>query len=164
MTMRSVVPFGWGGSMLPGSLANDDPFVRLRNDVDRLFNEFFRGSGLFQGADGMIGLPVEVSETGTELKVVAELPGVEDKDVSVELAGDTLTIRGEKRSAEERKEESFHLAERRYGAFSRSLRLPFVAEADKVQAGFKNGVLTVTIPKPAELQRQAKRIEVKAAA
>ncbi len=164
MTMRSLVPFGWGGSMLPDRAANVDPFVRLWSDVDRLFNDVFRGSGLTEGQPTeMIGLPVEVSETGVELKVVAELPGVEEKDVSVELVGDVLTIKGEKRTEEERKDESYHLAERRYGAFSRTLRLPFAAEADKVQATFKNGVLTVIVPKPAELQQQPKRIKVKAA-
>ena len=167
MSTGSVVPFGWGGSMLPRHAPNDDPFIRLWNDVDRLFGDVMQGAqgtGLAgRRPTGMIGLPFEVSETGAELRVVAELPGVEDKDVSVELVGDVLTIKGEKRTGEERKDESYHLAERRYGTFSRTLRLPFAAEADKVQATFRNGVLTVTVPKPTELQ-QPKRIEVKAAA
>ena len=165
MAMGSVVPFGWGGSMLPSRASNNDPFVRLWNDVDQLFGNVFRNSGLteLQPAE-MIGLPLEVSETGSELKVVAELPGVEEKDVSVELVGDVLTIKGEKKTEEERKDENYHIAERHYGAFARSLRLPYKVEADKVQATFKNGVLTITMPKPAELQQQPKRIEVKAAA
>ncbi len=165
MTMRSMVPFGWGGSTLPGRTASDDPFVRLWNDVDRLFSSVVRDTGQTEWPQvGNIGLPVEVSETGTELKVMAELPGVDEKDVSVELVGDVLTIKGEKRSAEERKDEGYYLTERRYGTFSRALRLPYVVEADKIQASFKNGVLTVTLPKPAELQQQVKRIEVKTAA
>ena len=167
MSTGSIVPFGWGGSMLPRHASNDDPFIRLWNDVDRLFGDVMHGTrGTGPGGRqpaGTIGLPLEVAETGAELRVVAELPGVEEKDVSVELVGDALTIRGEKRTEEERKDESYHLAERRYGAFSRTLRLPFAAEADKVQATFKNGVLTVTVPKPAELRQQPKRIEVKAA-
>ena len=165
MAMGSVVPFGWGGSMLPSRASNNDLFVRLWNDVDQLFGNVFRGSGLTEWQPtGMIGLPLEVSETGAELKVVTELPGVEEKDVSVELVGDVLTIKGEKKTEEERKDENYHLTERRYGTFSRSLRLPYTVEADKVQAAFKNGVLTITMPKPAELQQQPKRIEVKAAA
>jgi HSP20 family protein len=165
MAMGSVVPFGWGGSMLPSRASNNDPFVRLWNDVDQLFGNVFRNSGLTElQPTGMIGLPLEVSETGAELKVVAELPGVEEKDVSVELVGDVLTIKGEKKTEEERKDENYHVTERRYGTFSRSLRLPYTVEADKVQAAFKNGVLTITMPKPAELQQQPKRIEVKAAA
>ena len=166
MTTRSIVPFGWGGPMLPGRPSNDDPFVRLWNEVDQLFSNVARGAGLAEWPQaGNFGLPVEVSDTGAELKVVAELPGVEEKDVAVELQGDALTIKGEKKAAEERQDGGYYLAERRYGTFLRTLRLPFAAEADKIQATFKNGVLTETVPKPAELQRQqAKRIEVKAAA
>src|SRR5215213_3468454 len=167
MTMRSIVPFGWGGPALPGRTANDDPFVRLWNEVDQLFSNVARGAGLAEWPQaGNLGLPVEVSDTGAELKVVAELPGVNETDVSVELQGDTLTIKGEKKAEEERKDEGYYLAERRYGAFSRTLQLPYAVEADQVQATFKNGVLTVTLPKPAELQQQqqAKRIEVKTAA
>jgi HSP20 family protein len=165
MTLRSIVPFGWGSSTLPSRASNNDPFVRLWNDVDQLFSNMVRGTGLGDWQPtGNIGLPMEIYETGNEVKVVAELPGVEEKDVSVELAGNVLTLRGEKKSTEERKEEGYHLAERRYGNFSRTLRLPFEVEADKVEAVFKNGVLTITMPKPAELQQQVKRIEVKAAA
>ena len=163
MVMGSVVPFGWGGSRLPSRVTNDDPFIRLWNDVDRVFSNILQGTGLadWQPA-GMVGLPVEVYEEGNELKVVAELPGVEEKDVAVELAGNVLTIKGEKKAEQERKEEGYHLAERRYGSFSRSLQLPYEVEADKVQASFRNGVLAVTMPKPAE--QQPKRIEVKKAA
>ena len=126
MAMGSVVPFGWGGSMLPSRGSNDDPFIRLWNDVDQLFGNVFRGSGLTElQPAGMIGLPLEVSETGAELKVVAELPGVEEKDVSVELVGDVLTMKGEKKTKEEPKYENYHVTERRYGTFSRSLRLPY---------------------------------------
>src|SRR3954453_11115025 len=163
MTTRSVVPFGWGGPGLTSRVTNDDPFVRLWNDIDRLFSNVMQGTGLadWQTA-GMIGLPVEVYEADNELKLVAELPGVEEKDVSVELAGNVLIIKGEKRAEQDRKEEGYHLAERRYGAFSRTLQLPYEIEADQVQASFKDGVLTVTMPKPAE--QQPKRIEVKKAA
>ena len=163
MAMRSIVPFGWGGPRLPSRMTSDDPFVRLWNDVDRVFSNILQDAGLtgWQPA-GMVGLPVEVYEEGNELKVVAELPGVEEKDVAVELAGNVLTIKGEKKAETERKEEGYHLAERRYGSFSRSLQLPYEVEADKVQASFKDGVLTVTMPKPAE--QQPKRIEVKKAA
>jgi HSP20 family protein len=165
MASGSVVPFGWGGPTLPSRASTNDPFIRLWNDVDQLFGNVFRGSGPTElQPTGTIGLPLEVSETGAELKVIAELPGVEEKDVSVELVGDLLTVKGEKKTEEERKDENYHIAERHYGAFARSLRLPYKVEADKVQAAFKNGVLTITMPKPAELQQQPKRIKVKAAA
>lgn len=165
MNMRSIVPFSWGGSMLPDRTASDDPFVRLWHQVDQLFSSVVRGTGLAAWPQaGQLGLPVEVADSGTELKVVAELPGVDEKDVSVELQGDTLTIKGEKKAEQEHKDDGYYLAERRYGAFTRTLRLPHAVEPDQVQAAFKNGVLTVTLPKPAELQQQPKRIEVKAAA
>jgi len=167
MSKRSIVPSGWGGSTLPGRTANDDPFVRLWHEVDQLFSNVVGGAGLAEWpqAGGQLGLPFEVADGGTELKVVAELPGVDEKDVSVELQGDALTIKGEKKAEEERTDESYSLAERRHGAFARTLRLPYAVEADQVQAALKNGVLTITLPKPAELQQQqAKRIEVKTAA
>jgi HSP20 family protein len=163
MTMGPIVPFGRGGPMLPGRMINDDPFVRLWSDIDRLFSNVMQGTGStgWQPA-GAVGLPVEVYEEGNELRVVAELPGVEEKDVAVELTGNVLTIKGEKKVEQERDGEGYHLAERRYGTFSRSLQLPYEVKADEVQASFRNGVLTVTMPKPAE--RQPKRIEVKKAA
>ena len=165
MNMRSIVPFDWGGSMQPRRVSGDDPFVRLWSDVDQLFSNMIRGTGLDNWQpSGNVGLPMEVYEAENEIKVVAELPGVEEKNVALELAGNVLTIKGEKKTAEERKDEGYHLAERRYGTFLRTLRLPFEVEPDKVEAVFKNGVLTITLPKPAELQQQVKRIEVKAAA
>jgi HSP20 family protein len=165
MTMRSIVPFGWGGSMLPSRVVNDDPFVQLWNDVDRLFGNVVRGAGLSElGPTGKVGLPIEVADTGTGIKVVAELPGVAEKDVTVELVGNTLTLKGEKKASEEQQGDGCYLAERRYGTFARTLQLPFEVAADQVEAVFKNGVLTITLPKPAELQQQPKRIEVKAAA
>jgi HSP20 family protein len=165
MTMRSIVPFGWGGAMLPSRAASNDPFVQLWNDIDRLFGNVVRGAGPSQpGPTGQVGLPIEVADTGTGIKVVAELPGVDEKDVTVELAGNTLTIRGEKKASEEQQGDGCYLAERRYGTFMRTLQLPFEVAADQVEAVFKNGVLTITLPKPAELQQQPKRIEVKAAA
>jgi HSP20 family protein len=151
--------------MLPGRPSNDDPFVRLWNEVDQLFNNVARGTGPAEWPQGgNIGLPVEVTDTGAELRVVAELPGVDEKDVSVELQGDALTIKGEKKATAERKDEGYYLTERRYGTFMRTLQLPHAVEADKVQATFKNGVLTVILPKPAELPQETKRIKVKAAA
>lgn len=79
MNMRSIVPFGWGGSMQPRRLSGDDPFVRLWNDVDQLFSDMIRGTGLDSlQPGGNVGLPMEVYETENEIKVVAELPGVEE--------------------------------------------------------------------------------------
>ena len=94
--------------------------------------------------------------------VTAELPGVTDKDVEVSLAGDILTIRGEKKAEHEQKNGDSYYAERRFGSFSRSLRLPFEVRDEKVDARFKDGVLTIHLPKPADLQNSVRKIEVKA--
>lgn len=159
MDLRSLVPFSFGGLARRG----DDPFVSLHREIDRLFDEFSRGMPLTwrPAAKGGVDLRVDVSETDKEIKVTAELPGVDEKDIEVILAGDLLTIKGEKKAEQERKEENYHLIERSYGAFARSLRLPYAVEEKNVQAEFKKGVLTITLPKPAEVQAAAKKIAVK---
>ncbi len=103
---------------------------------------------------------MNVGETGQELRIEVELPGVLEEDVHVELAGDVLTIRGEKRV--EREDLQHHIAERSFGTFARSLRLPFPAEPDRAHATFHNGVLTITLPKPTA-QDRVHRIPVRSA-
>lgn len=165
MTMSALVPFGWSSSLLPSRPANDDPFVRLWNEVDRLFSQVFRTSDLAGWPETRsFAVPLEVAETPDAFELVAELPGVAPDDVTIELQGDVLTIRGEKKAEREEREATWQMSERRYGSFLRSLRLPFQAEADKVEAAYKNGVLTIKVPKPAALRQEVKRIAVKAAA
>jgi HSP20 family protein len=139
-----------------------DPFVTFRREMDRMFDDFFGGG--FLRAHGRQGITpaVDIDETDKEVMVTAELPGVSDKDVEVTLAGDILTIRGDKRTEHEEKNGDSYYMERRFGSFSRSLRLPFDVSDEKVDAKFKDGVLTIHVPKPAELQKSVRRIEVKA--
>ncbi|HFD15780.1 MAG TPA: Hsp20/alpha crystallin family protein, partial [Rhodospirillales bacterium] len=106
---------------------------------------------------------VDIVETDDAYKVVAELPGVDPDDVSIELRGDMLTIRGEKKAEREEKEENRYLLERRFGRFERTIRLPAEIEPDKAEASFDKGVLTIRLPKPEAAQKPVKRIEVKAA-
>jgi HSP20 family protein len=106
---------------------------------------------------------LDIAETEKELVVSAELPGVSEKDVEVTLAGNLLTVKGEKKIGHKEKNGDVWYAERRYGSFSHSMRLPFVATDENVEAKFENGVLVVRIPKPAELQKPVRRIEVKSA-
>jgi HSP20 family protein len=147
-----------------------DPLVPLRRQMSRLFDDFL-SSPMFAPLPMMPPLPmqaavvfaprIEVSETEKELRVTAELPGIDPKEVEVTLADDVLTIRGEKQVAhEENKERDFHLTERSYGTFARYLRLPFHADPQKIQASFKDGVLTLTVPKPEEAQQKVHRIDV----
>lgn len=142
-----------------------DPFRALKSQMDELFNDWTGSVERLAGANGLTALRVDVSETPAELTVKADLPGVEQKDIDVTISGDTLTIKAEKKSeAEEKKDEKgrvFHRVERTYGSFMRSMSLPFNADPAKVAANFKDGVLTLTLPKPPEIQRQTKKIEIK---
>jgi HSP20 family protein len=100
----------------------------------------------------------DISETDREIHVKAELPGMDPKEIDITVTGDLLTIKGEKREEKEEKGRNFHRRERRYGSFSRSFRLPVEVKADSINASYKDGVLTVTVPKAEE--EKAKRIEV----
>ena len=103
---------------------------------------------------------IDVSESEHEIHVTAELPGLDEKDVEVILTNDMLTIHGEKKAEREQKDRDYHLMERSHGTFSRSLPLPFAADPSQVKAAFRDGVLTITIPKPKEVQEKMHRIEV----
>lgn len=150
----------------PGDLI--DPFVALRREMDRMSDGFvndFAGSSLRPFAGDWNGLTpaLDVAETDKEMVVKAELPGLDEKDFEVTLSGDVLTIKGEKKAEHEEKYGDSYYMERRFGSFSRSLRLPFEAKDEAVEAMYEKGVLTVRIPKPAEVQRAVRRIQVKAA-
>ena len=140
-----------------------DPFVTFRREMDRMFDGFFGGGAVRPAHAGWQGLTpaVDVDETDKEIVITAELPGVSDKDVEVSVAGDFLTIKGEKRAEREEKNGDSTYMERRFGSFSRSVRLPFDIKDEKVDAKFKDGVLTIRLPKSAELQRAVRRIDVK---
>jgi HSP20 family protein len=153
------------------------PFDSLRREIDQLFDEFdggvwrwpFRRSLLdiepFRRTGAVFGaIPaVDVVETDKAYEITAELPGMSDKNVEVKLADGVLTIKGEKQEEKEEKKKDYYLHERNFGAFQRAFQVPDGVDADKIEASFKNGVLTVTLPKSAEAQKTAKKIDVKAA-
>lgn len=147
-----------------------DPLHVLRKQMDDVFADWASAwprTGL-ASATTAFEPSIDVSETDKAIIVKADLPGVEQKDLDVALSGNRLTIKGEKKSeVEEKKDEkgcTYHRIERSYGAFQRAMTLPFDIDPSKVDAAFKDGVLTVTLPKPPEVQKQAKRIEIKKAA
>ena len=105
---------------------------------------------------------IDVTETDREIEITAELPGLEEKDVEVNVAENLLTIRGEKKAEKEDKSKNYHVVERAYGAFARSIALPDGVDPDAIKATIAKGVLKVTVPKPAPAQ--AKKVEIKAAA
>ena len=140
-----------------------DVFQSLRQEMDRLFDDFTRGTGLHleAGFPATPSMRLDVTETDDAFSVTAELPGVDEKDVEVTLADDMLTIKGEKKQERAEKKKDYHLQERSWGAFERRVMVPFHADPAKVAATFKKGVLTVTVPKPAEAKAHIRKIEVK---
>jgi HSP20 family protein len=143
-----------------------DPFTAFRREMDRMFEDFLSGfglpmmrqAGIWEG--GVLAPRIETSETDEEISVSAELPGIDEKDIDVTLGGDVLTIRARKEAESEEEDRDYHLTERSYGTFLRTLRLPFAVDPQGAEASFRNGVLTITIPKPKQGEGPH-RIEVK---
>jgi HSP20 family protein len=129
----------------------------FRHDLNRLFEDFFGGEGVLEPFRGIGGWSpaLDVSETDAEVRVSAELPGMTKDDVQISLVGDRLTIQGEKKSEKETKGEHFYRMERSSGSFQRSLRLPAAVDADKVDAVYKDGILTITLPKTEKAQAKS---------
>ncbi len=146
-----------------------DQFHSFRSEMDRLFDSFLGGlpslTGLGQGFSTAQGLTptLDVKETENELVVKADLPGIDEKDVNLTIYNGVLTLRGEKKSEHTDERENYHVMERSYGSFQRSIRLPETIDEDKAEARFDKGVLTVTLPKRPELVKAQKKIEIKSA-
>jgi len=135
---------------------------RLRREMDRLWEDYF-GSGRrgLQPLQAEFAPAVDVKETADQVVVKAEVPGMDAKDINISVTGDVLTIKGEKKSEREEKEENYHLVERSYGSFSRSMVLPAAVDLDKIEAKYDKGVLTVTCTKKEGVKPKA--IEIKTA-
>ena len=137
--------------------------MSLQREIDRLFEDFSRGFPTIAGNGATALMPsMDVTETDKEIEITAELPGLEEKDVQINVADNILTIRGEKKAEKEQKDKNYRLVERSYGSFERTLELPEGVNADAIKANISKGLLKVTVPKPAPTQ--AKKIEVKSAA
>ena len=153
------------------------PFESLRQEMDRVFEDFTRGFGRFplsrnlfeaepmlryESSVGLSAPAVDVVEKENEFQITAELPGLDEKDIEVSVADDILTIRGEKKEEREEEAKNYHLSERRYGSFLRTFQLPAGIDVEKIAATFRNGVLTITLPKTPEAQTKEKKIAVQA--
>jgi HSP20 family protein len=165
MDFRDLIPFGRERRGVPVQRDRQEhPLEAFQREFNRLFEDFFRAPAWAGGAEGMFAAApsVDVKETDTEYEVSAELPGMDEKDVELTLADNLLTIRGEKKTEREEKDKNYYLSERSFGSFRRTIPLPAEVDEDKVEAHFRNGVLTVRLPKSAEAQARTRRIEVKA--
>lgn len=159
MYWPTLRPFGRKSDV---AVSDNDPLAVFRREMDRLFDSFGRDIGWPAGDNRTSAMApsIDVSETESELRIDADLPGVEEKDVDVVITDNVLTIKGEKKAEKEEKKKDFHLVERSYGSFSRSLTLPFAADPAKAKATFKNGVLSISLPKPPEVKAKAKKIAI----
>jgi HSP20 family protein len=162
MNLRSLTPSGSGGGRSVSPAVN--PFGFLHREIDRLFEDFTRGLDVAGQAQVNLVPSIDVAETDKEIVITAEMPGLERKDVEISVEDDVLTIRGEKQVEKQQDDnnKNYHLSERSYGVFLRVLQLPAGIDPSKIQAAMSNGVLKITIPKPA--RSEAKKIEVKEAA
>jgi HSP20 family protein len=133
----------------------------LRQEMDRLWDRFVGETSLGRKVTGEWWPTVDVSETKDNFIIKAELPGMDDKDVSVTISGNMLTIKGEKKKEEEEKDEHHYRAERYYGSFQRSFQLPSSIKADKIEADFDKGILRVMLPKVEEAKKKEVKIKVK---
>lgn len=161
MSFRDLIP--WKSPQLSTGRDAFDPFLKLHTEMNRLFDDVFRGFVPLGRAgnpliEGQFAWPrLEISETDKEVTVSTELPGLSEKDVQVEIANGVLSIRGEKKA--ERSDNSKFVSERYYGSFARQIPLDSVEE-DKAKAEFKNGVLTITLPKSEQANQNVKRIAI----
>src|SRR6516165_6994682 len=153
------------------------PFESLRREMDRLFDSFdggfsrypfgrsaFEVEPFWRRESTWTAAPaVDVAESEKAYEITAELPGMDEKNIEVKLVNGNLIIKGEKQEEKEEKKKDYYLSERRFGSFERSFAVPESVDTDKIEASFKKGVLMLTLPKKAEAQTPAKKIEVKAA-
>ena len=160
----------------PARTLPPEPWQSFRTEMDRLFDRFAGGFG-FPSLRRMFDVEpswpqesplsfaapaVDITEDDKAYKIAAELPGMSEKDIDVSITGDMLVLKGEKRQEREEKEKNRYLAERSYGSFQRNFAIPDGIDRDKIVAEFSKGVLTLTLPKTPDAQKQQKKIEVKA--
>lgn len=179
MDWKKIAPWSWFKEEEPAALAvqarapidaSSDPIESLRNEMERWFDEAFRrlaGAELPRHTlSGRMALPrrpsIDISEGRKAYTIRGELPGVEREDISIEVQDRTLVVRAEKRRETEEEDEGYHCVERSYGEFQRVLTLPDDADAEAIEAKFRNGVLKLRIPKHAARASQGRTIELEA--
>ncbi len=165
---NKLLPWQWGKKQIPVR-HEDGPYAAsslstLNQEMNRLFDEFHKSFSLWpSGFETGAGFQpkIDLSEADAALKLTAELPGMNENEIEVSISKDSLTISGEKREERESNASGFYQLERSYGQFHRVVWLPCEVDSDRVNASFKNGVLTVDMPKASPADREQKRINIK---
>jgi len=139
------------------------PFLSLQQEMNNVLNHFSNNFLSPFKEDAWSTFPkVNVKESKRDIEITAELPGLDKKDIEISISDNVLTLRGEKRLENETKDENYYRMERSYGSFNRTVSLPSEVFADKTDANFKNGVLTIKVLKKPESEQKTKKIEIKA--
>ena len=145
------------------SIFGSDPFRSLQNEMDELMDRFsLRWSGDSRGIEAASIPAIDLSETDGELHLTVDVPGMKAEEISIEVTGRTVQIRGEHKEEKEEKGRTYHRIERRSGSVYRSVELPCAVKEDKVAAEYKDGVLTVTLPKSEEAKSHKVRVKTAA--
>ncbi len=142
------------------------PLMKMQRELNRVFDDFFEGGSMMRRpsmlTDTMPFEPrMDLSETADEFKITADVPGMSEDDIDITVSDDTLIINGERSESTEEEEENYFRRERSYGMFHRRVPLPDNVERDNIDAIFKNGVLTINVPKTEEARSNWRKIEVK---
>jgi len=167
MDFRSLMPFGRTAGVARAGAPETDPFTGLRREMNRLFEDFARDWAVPArfGSSDFLSPKINVAETETGLELTAELPGIEPKDIQIDLADGILTLKAESKAERDEKDDGkkYHLVERSYGTFLRRMALPFEADQDRIEASFDKGVLKIVVPRSPAAKSPTRRIEIKSA-
>lgn len=135
-------------------------FDRMGREMDRFWDTFFERRPMRFEEEGEYLPALDLAETNQEIIVKCEVPGMDPKNIDISLSDGTLTIKGEKKQEREEKEENYHLVERSYGSFTRSVHLPKEVKHDKINASYKDGVLKIVLPKSEESKKKEVKVKV----
>lgn len=163
MTIKNSVSKIDDREALPTRFDEWNPFLVLRNEMDKVFDNFSRGFELEPFGKGINTFQpkVNIVDSEKEITVSVEIPGMDEKDIDLSLTKDSLTIKGEKKEEKEEKGKNYHRMERSYGSFSRTLPLPVEINTEKAEASYKQGVLTILLPKTEKAVKETKKIPIK---